>query len=191
MSAPRPEWHSRGYLPHWEAGEAPQAICFRLADSLPASAVKRLLADLDGLPESEAKDKRRRGLEALLDQGYGEAYLRRADLGSIVQNALLFFDNIRYRLHAWCVMPNHVHALVTPIDENQLSALVHSWKSYTAQRINQILGRKGVVWYVEYYDRRIRDERHFETARFYIEQNPVTAGLCRTAPDWAFSSASR
>lgn len=191
MSATLPEWHSRGYLPHWEAGEAPQAICFRLADSLPAGAVEKLLADLDDLPEGEAKDKRRRGLEALLDEGYGEAYLRCADLGSIVQNALLFFDDVRYRLHGWCVMPNHVHVLITPTDENQLSVLVHSWKSYTAQRINQILGRKGPVWYVEYYDRRIRNERHFETARFYIEQNPVKAGLCEAAADWAFSSASR
>lgn len=74
---------------------------------------------------------------------------------------MLFFDGIRYHLHAWCVMPNHVHALVTPLAEHSLSSLAHAWKSFSAHRINQALNRDGQVWFKEYFDRRIRDERHF------------------------------
>ncbi|MDQ0392472.1 transposase [Labrys monachus] len=150
-----------GYLPHWEAGEVPQAICFRLADSLPRAVVDRYLADLASWPESKAKIEERRRIEAVLDQGHGEAFLARSDIGAIVEDAMLFFDGIRYHLHAWCVMPNHVHALVTPLAEHSLSSLAHAWKSFSAHRINQALNRDGQVWFKEYFDRRIRDERHF------------------------------
>ena len=88
-------------------------------------------------------------------------------------------------------MPTHVHALATPLAETSLSAIIHSWKSFTAMQINRLLGRTGSVWFQEYFDRKIRNERHFEVARFYIEQNPVKAGLCRLATDWRFSSAGR
>ncbi len=188
---PDPEWHSRGCIPHWEAGETPQAICFRLADSLPASVVEQLLADLSDWPEGDAKIERRRRLETTLDRGYGEAFLTQSEIGQLAQNALLFFDGERYRLHAWCIMPNHVHVLVMPLAQHKLSALIHSSKSFTAQRINPILRRAGAVWYVEYYDRKIGNEHHYEAARFYIEQNPVKAGLCKEAEDWRFSSGRK
>src|SRR5262249_5516956 len=112
-------------------------------------------------------------------------------IGRIVEDALLFFDGERYRLHAWCVMPNHVHLLATPLAEHSLSALVHGWKSFTVRKINAVLNRQGQVWFPEYYDRKIRTENHFEAVRYYIEQNPVKARLCGVAEKWAFSSASR
>ena len=189
--SPDPEWHSRGYIPHWEAGETPQAICFRLADSLPTPVVKQLLADLADWPEDEVVHERRKRLEVLLDNGHGAAFLDRPEIGLLIENALLFFDGARYRLHAWCVMPNHVHVLLTPLNEHKLSSLVHSWKSFTAHRINQVLDQTGPVWFTEYFDRKIRNERHYEAARFYIEQNPVKARLCKASEEWRFSSARR
>jgi hypothetical protein len=67
---------------------------------------------------------------------------------------------------------------------------VHSWKSFTARKINVALGRQGQIWFPEYYDRKMRSEDHFEVVRYYIEQNPVKAGLCKSAGEWRFSSAS-
>jgi putative transposase len=196
--APRPsplqplgEWHSRGYVPHWEAGETPQSINFRLADSMPASVHAHWQAELVKIPVDLRASEQRRFLERTLDASYGEALLRRADIAKLVEDALLFFDATRYRLHAWCVMPNHVHVLATPILDHSLSAIIHGWKSFTARQINLALGRKGQIWYAEYYDRKIRTERHFEVALYYIEQNPVKARLCKQAKDWVFSSASR
>jgi putative transposase len=185
------EWHSRGYLPHWEAGEEPQSITFRLVDSLPKHVLDQALADLQDLPEDKAKREHRERIEATLDSGHGAAFLANPAAASIVQSALLFFDADRYRLHAWCVMPNHVHVLVTPSAEYSLSALMHSWKSFSALQINRTLDRSGPVWFTEYFDRKIRNERHFEAARFYIEQNPVKARLCKEAGVWPFSSAFR
>ena len=104
-------------------------------------------------------------------------------------DALKHFDGERYHLHAWCVMPNHVHVLVTPLGRHTLSSIVHSWKSHTANRANKRLGRRGAVWMPEYFDRAVRDERHFIAAVEYIENNPVQAGLCEQATDWEWSSA--
>ncbi|MGN8115630.1 transposase [Labrys sp. 22185] len=187
---PQVEWHSRGYLPHWEAGEHPQSITFRLADSLPSELLSRWARDLkESDPELVSTEQRRRYEEAL-DKGHGEALLAQPDAGSIVQAALLHFDGVRYRLHAWSIMPNHVHVLATPLVPHALSAIIHSWKSFTALQINRALGRQGMLWFPEYFDRRIRDEGHFQRALYYIETNAVSAGLCARAEHWPHSSAA-
>ena len=88
-------------------------------------------------------------------------------------------------------MPNHVHALLTPLPGFELSGILHSWKSFTAKAINRLLDRQGAVWQRESFDRYIRDAHHFGVAVDYIEQNPVAAGLCASEDDWPFSSARR
>jgi putative DNA methylase len=87
-------------------------------------------------------------------------------------------------------MPNHVHVLITPLHDNSLSAIVHSWKSFTAKKINAVLATAGTLWQADYFDRMIRDERHWHAAVAYIRDNPVQAGLAATAADYPFSSAS-
>jgi len=84
-------------------------------------------------------------------------------------------------------MPNHVHALLKPFEE--LGAIEHSIKSFTANEINKLLKRSGSLWQTEVYDRYIRDFEHFETTVAYIEDNPVKGRLCRKASDWRFGSA--
>jgi REP element-mobilizing transposase RayT len=73
----------------------------------------------------------------------------------------LHFDGQRYRLLAWVVMPNHVHVLIETMTGHTLAAVLHSWKSYTAKEANRLLGRTGDFWQPEYFDRFIRDDRHF------------------------------
>ena len=189
------EWHCRGRLPHWEAGEVAQSITFRLADSLPRAVLEGLLAG--GGPGARAPRPRpltpaarRARFEALLDAGHGDGILANPAVAAIVQDTLLRFDGEKYSLHARCVMPNHVHVLATPLNAASLSSITHSWKSFTAKAINVRLNRAGPVWFEEYFDRAIRDDAHFEAAKFYIEDNPVKAGLCARAADWAYSSAA-
>jgi len=181
---PRAEWHSRGKLPHWEAGEAAQAITFGLADALPRAVVKAILSE--ALPV-----QRRERFEALFDAGRGAAILGDPGAARIVQDAFLHFDARRYRLHAWCIMPNHVHVLITPNDGVSLSAVIHSWKSLTANAINAALDRTGALWREEFFDRAIRSDEHYANTLAYIENNPVKAGLAAAAEDWPWSSASR
>jgi REP element-mobilizing transposase RayT len=106
-----------------------------------------------------------------------------------VENALLFFDGERYRMHAWVVMPNHVHALFTPLNGLGLAEILRSWKSFTSKEANKLLGQTGHFWQCEYFDRFIRDAEHFDNVVRYIESNPVKAGLCHSPDDWPFGSA--
>ena len=175
---PQTEWHSRGRLPHWEAGERPQSISFRLADSLPGKLLDQWRDELARLPQDEAARARRIRIEAALDDGHGALALKDPAVAAMVEAALLHFDGTRYRIHAWVIIPNHVHALITPLHGHTLSDILHSWKSHTAHKANDMLGRTGTFWAQEYFDRAIRDERHFAAARQYIEDNPVKARLC-------------
>jgi hypothetical protein len=167
-------WHSRGYVPHWEAGEVPQSITFRMADSLPKAVLDQWRLELNQLPDGAREQERRKRIEAALDSGHGSGALAKPPIGVLVENALLHFDAQRYRLHAWAIMPNHVHVLATPLSET-LSDIVQTWKSFTARKANSLLGGRGSFWAPEYYDRAIRDDVHYANAVDYIAMNPVRA----------------
>ena len=107
-------------------------------------------------------------------------------LAKVVEGALVHFDEERYRLHAWVIMPDHVHVLLTPYRGNRVSDIVHSWKSFTSKRANRILNTSGQFWQEDYLDRYIRDQPHFDATLEYIDQTPVKAGLCLTSQDWPF-----
>ena len=185
MNKRHKEWYSRGYLPHFDRAETIQMITFRLADSLPCERLEQIEKSVG---RNEAY--KRRQIELFLDTGYGSCVLREPQIGSMVEEALLHFDGQRYRLIEWVVMPNHVHLLVELFSEWLLPEVLRSWKSFTAHEANEFLGRGGQFWQEDYFDRFIRDQKHFENARQYIRENPVTAGLVRLPEDWAYSSAS-
>ena len=177
-------WHQRGYLPHFDAPWVTQFITLRLADSLPAS--RR--SEWEHLLKIEDDRERRRRLEAYLDLGWGECWLRQPSIAAVVENALRFFDGERHALAAWVVMPNHLHVLVEVCD-TPLSKLTKSWKDFTAREANKLLGRRGEFWEREYLDTLISDDQHRQTAVRYIENNPVKAKLVRSPSDWPWSSA--
>ena len=108
------------------------------------------------------------------------------DKGQIVVDALRAFDRQRYRLDQWVVMPNHVHALVTPHEGYRLKRILQGWKSFTAHAINSHLGRHGQLWQRESFDHLVRSADHLERFRRYIRANPPKAGTyaarCRLAP---------
>ncbi len=181
--SPARNWHSRGYLPHLDHPGLLQSITFRLADALPAPIIDRLKQD-----EPDGALLRDR-LEAYLNAGHGACLLLEPAPAAIVEDTLLHFDGQRYRLLAWAVMPNHVHVLVETHAGHPLPEVIQSWKSFSAKAINHALGRQGVLWQREYFDRYIRDEIHLRAVTDYIENNPVQAGLVKTAGEWRFGSA--
>ena len=189
------KWHSRGYLPHYDRIGQLQSITFRLADSLPQSKLKELEEIIEALPSEADPDlAKRQQIEAWLDAGMGCCALRHPQVAEKVESALLHFDNDRYQLIAWCVMPNHVHVLIEP--KIELSKILQSWKSYTGrwakeQNAELELGvpENHPFWMREYWDRYIRNESHLRNVIEYIHQNPVKAKLCTRAEQWPHSSA--
>lgn len=180
-------WYSRGYLPHFDEPDTIQFITFRLGDSMPRAVLEGYeeALRLGEIDEQERRDR----IEEYLDSGYGACWLKEPRVAQMVENALLHFDDERYRLLAWCIMPNHVHTLTEIVEGHPLDEVVHSWKSFTAHQLNRMVKRKGRVWQPEGFDRYMRGPLHLARTVFYIEQNPVAAGLVRQAKDWPFSSA--
>ena len=184
----------RGRLPHWERENAAYFITFRLADSLPQSVLDRIKSERQSIIATAAQferalssDERQKilqltspAIECFLDTGAGACHLQNFAIAAEVANALLYFDEKRYRLFAWCVMPNHVHVVAQLFPGITLATVIHSWKSFSAKHANRILGLHGVFWQREYYDHLIRDEGEFERAIRYVGENPAKARL----KDW-------
>jgi REP element-mobilizing transposase RayT len=91
----------------------------------------------------------------------------------IIVDALKHFDGVRYRLHAFVVMNDHVHVVVTPFTGFELESILKSWKGYSSRRIHDAAGRRGRLWQCEGYDRILRDRRSFEIALHYVALNPI------------------
>ena len=68
------------------------------------------------------------------------AYLSNPDVADLVANTLTFFDQQRYRLDAWAVMPNHVHLLAVFPTADAMKEQCDSWLHYTAFQINRTIG---------------------------------------------------
>jgi REP element-mobilizing transposase RayT len=112
--------------------------------------------------------------------------MRDARIAEVVADSLRYWDAKKYRLIAWCVMPNHVHVVLRLFPGQELPKVVHSWKTYSAKMANRQLNRSGSFWQREYYDRLVRDGEELERAISYILRNPEQAGLA--AWPWAWSA---
>ena len=94
-------------------------------------------------------------------------------------------DQGRYQLHAFVIMPDHVHAILTPAPEVSLEKAMQYIKGGFSFRLKSKLD----VWARSYNETQILDRKKFEACRLYIEQNPVRAGLASSAETYAYSSA--
>ncbi len=180
---------SNNRLPHWSQANTSYFITFRLGDSIPADKLRRhcqerkAWVDQQGArpwPAEVEREYFRRflgKLEHWLDLGSGGCLLKDPANAAIVSECLGFFEGQRSALHAWVIMPNHVHALVDVLPGAELGKLVMTWKSYSAKRINERMGRQGSLWQKSYFDRMIRDWDHFARCVRYIRANPGKAGL--------------
>ena len=187
-----PTIRSRGRLPHWEADQAIYFVTFRLSDSLPRSVLQEFEAGRDNILAAARRagraalspsDERRleelisEKIQARLDAGTGRCSLADTRVADIVAEALRHFNLSKYRMYAWCVMPNHVHALFRIFEGHALAEILHAWKSFSASRANRLLKRSGAFWQREYYDHLVRSEDEFYRIVNYIAENPNRARL--------------
>jgi len=115
--------------------------------------------------------------EAALDASHGACLLCNPQYASHVEATLLHDDEIKYELIAFTVMPNHVHVLFSLRPGTSLDQTVQSWKSASAHAINRQAKRSGPLWQPGYWDRLVRNRKHFNNVRAYILDNPVRAHL--------------
>jgi putative DNA methylase len=171
---------TRRRLPHWYAVGQPLFVTFRLAGSLPRG------RHFD--PGEMNSGQAFACLDGLLDRGAaGPLYLRMAEVAGLVEEAIRAGAETDYSLHAWVVMPNHVHLLITPLRD--VSEILNRLKGVTARAANRWLGREGErFWQAESYDRLVRDEKEFRRIESYILRNPVKAGLAASVEEYRWSS---
>ena len=178
--------HNR--LPHWQQESRLQFVTFHLDDALPVEARRQLAQEKESwlaahpAPWSETDDSEYHRLfsdriNAWLDAGLGSCILQDPPLSQIVLDALLYFEGSRIFMDALTIMPTHVHTLFQLAAGFELEQVVHSWKSYTANRLNESLRRTGPVWMKDYWDRMIRNPDHYWKVRQYILANPEKARL--------------
>jgi Rad3-related DNA helicase/REP element-mobilizing transposase RayT len=182
------------HLPHWTISGGIYAITFRLADSMPRHVLQAwelerqvLLCRAKEANRSLTIDELKKidrlfseKVDAYLDSGHGACWLKSPSVAQVVETALEHFDDERYRLLAWCIMPNHLHCVMQVLPGYELADIMRSIKTLSAREANKVLGREGAFWQTEYYDHLVRDPDDLVHAVEYAWANPENAGLV----DW-------
>jgi REP element-mobilizing transposase RayT len=192
------------HLPHWRQHGATYFATFRLADSLPQTKLhelkqlKREFAGRHGISgddwQAQLREKgaaiprkawndlsyeQMKRIEHWLDQGMGECLLKDSRSLEIAVEALHRYDGSTYELGCYVIMPNHVHAVIRPLQpkSDPLEKVLQGRKQRIARQINIRMGRSERLWQDESFDRIIRDEEHLYRCIQYIGNNPRRAKL--------------
>lgn len=120
------------------------------------------------------------------------------DARTAVFDHCLFENGRRAHMHAFVVMPDHVHMLFTPLHDEQqrpyaLAKIMNGIKGASSHSVNKLLERKGALWEPESFDRIPRSGGDFEFRLTYIVQNPIAAGLAKGHDDyrWAWRESAQ
>lgn len=158
----------RGDLPHYLPNDRPYFLTFRLAGSEPRDEelLQLLLLKQQFLEYDRMLDLLRSGPH----------HLRNPRIADLVAEAIHYRDGKDYELHAFTIMSNHVHMVVTLAERKVLYDVLRELKSWTAKESNTVLGLHGDFWLHEGYDHVVRKGR-FGYAIMYVLNNPVKAGI--------------
>jgi REP element-mobilizing transposase RayT len=172
----------RGKLPHWRQEGVIYFVTFRLADSLPQAKLEWLRREkelwLRLNPEPHTENQRHQYHERFvltvnrwLDGGYGGCILARPECKTVMESSLMHFDGVRYELGEFVVMPNHVHAIVAPTAQHELTGILHSWKSFSAHQFTRVVASPRPIWHRESFDHIVRSAAHLAKFEAYIRNN--------------------
>ncbi len=204
------EYFYRRNLPHYQPPGGTFFSTFRLVNSLPKSVVSRLKQEykllIDNSLNQNDTDRRKllktyfQKFDQLLDNAKrGNTWLKKESIAKIIADKIHDFDNKKYTLICYCIMPNHVHLVVKMLltnkrDESRsikfpfpLTNTLKLIKGSTAYEANKILNKKGQFWQHESYDHWIRDSDELERIIQYTLLNPVKAGFVSNWKEWQWS----
>jgi REP element-mobilizing transposase RayT len=98
-------------------------------------------------------------------------------------------EKFHFRLMNFCVMPTHIHLLLSPVKGSDLSKIMQWIKTRSSKSWNFIHGSTDHLWGDRYFARVVNTEDDFYRVMFYIDQNPIKAGLVTRIGDWQESGA--
>ncbi|MEJ5241400.1 MAG: transposase [Anaerolineales bacterium] len=204
----------RRNLPHYHVPNATYFVTFRLAGSLPMEVLQRAQEEYESerlhlkrslrgqtLQEAlrQAQETYFARLDALLDKTiYGPRWLNQPQYARLVMDCIRELEPAHYHLHAFCIMPNHVHLLLDqqgipdppPRRDGKaytaLNLAIRLLKSKSGMLCNRLLGQRGAFWQHESYDHVVRNAREFQRILEYIVNNPVQAGLVEDWQAWPY-----
>lgn len=198
----------RRHLPHIQPAGATFFVTCRLAGSLPlpvqealrseAERISRELANISDEPirtkQAHLSHRRLFGRwdTALRQADSGPVWLRQAPLARLIADSLHHRDGEVYNLLAYCIMPNHVHIVFSPLPDSDdrypsVTAIMQSLKAYTAREANKLLDRQGQFWQRESYDHWVRNSDELRRIVRYVIDNPVKANLVNHWQDWPWT----
>ena len=191
-------------LPHWQPPGATFFLTYRLAGSIPQSILQQI--QVECIEQTQAARRLLTG-QALDDATYaiqrrffkryddsldhnpnGPYWLRRPGIAREVMASLQYCGKQFVDLHAFCIMPNHVHVLLGHrLGAPVLSDVLQRHKGFTGKSGNRLLGRTGQFWNRETYDHVVRGPKEFDRIVRYILNNPVKAKLVVRWEDWPYT----
>lgn len=93
-----------------------------------------------------------------------------------------------YKIFAYCLMPDHLHMIIQPVGEYDLSYIMKMIKGSFARKINKFRNSSGPIWQKRFYDEGIRNYAMLIQKIEYIHNNPVRKKIVTLAEDYPYSS---
>ena len=214
----------RRNLPHYQPPNATFFVTFRLAGSLPIEVIIKLQEEYAAIekrlrtitdPEEKTKEIRHHHkryfekFDEFLDKHYhGPTWMRDERIAELIATAIQYRNGKEYDLISYCIMPNHVHLVISfvenveqtsvcskqndrtevqstaPYQNYELASVLRKLKGSTAREANKILRRSGAFWQHESYDHVVRDAKELDRVIWYVLNNPVKAGLATELGKW-------
>ncbi|MBU2880790.1 transposase [Psychrosphaera sp. B3R10] len=115
-------------------------------------------------------------------------FVTRNDYVAYLEKLRLYAEEYKVQVHAFVLMTNHVHLLLTPTTEKGISQLMQSLGSYYVRYFNQVYNRTGTLWEGRYKSTLVDSENYFLLVSRYIELNPVRANIVSHPADYPWSS---
>ena len=205
--------HYRGNLPHFQRPGQWYSVTCSLFGAMPKGAMEKHAFELEIAKGNLklAKTNKTSNEETLVFQrqyyralnNYRLAYdkalhnskspkisLSTLENRPILEEALRFWEGKRLTSHAWCIMSNHFHWILSVFEKDEngkpvyLEDILHSIKLFSARRINENEMNEGQFWIHESFETTIRNNIHFINVVNYVINNPVSAGLIDNWQSW-------
>lgn len=117
-----------------------------------------------------------------------EIFESEADMNRIIEDIMYALSKTDCYLHAYVIMTNHLHLLITPKDKAQLSKFMQTMANRYVRYFNSSRNRTGTIWEGRFKSSLVDSDNYLFTLYKYIEMNPIKANMVESIADYLWSS---